>query len=72
VCLSTYAHIIAELRGAPKVSAEDAIRAARDAVKRSRDPACGPNATQPAAVDQVSLDDNEGVAGSSPAVGFAV
>src|SRR5206468_1968883 len=28
-CLSTYAHVIAELRGAEKVSAEDQIRAAR-------------------------------------------
>jgi integrase len=29
-CLSTYAHVMAELRGAEKVSAEEQIRAARD------------------------------------------
>jgi hypothetical protein len=29
LCLSTYAHVMAELRGAEKVSAEDQIRRAR-------------------------------------------
>jgi integrase len=36
MCLSTYAHVMAELRGAPKVSAEEQIWAARAAVKRVR------------------------------------
>ena len=42
VCLSTYAHIIAEFRGAPKVTAEDAIRAAREVVNGSAERGCGP------------------------------
>ncbi len=51
VCLSTYAHVIAELRGAERIGAEEQIRAAREAGKGSafalRDnPECGPNAAQ--------------------------
>jgi hypothetical protein len=39
------------------VSAEDGIRAARDAVNGSPGPAYGPNAARPELADQLSLDD---------------
>ena len=51
VCLSTYAHVIADLRGAVRISAEEQVRAARETGKGSafelRDNSeCCPNAAQ--------------------------
>jgi integrase len=34
MCLSTYAHVVSELQDAPRVDAEEAIRAARDVPTR--------------------------------------
>ena len=42
VCLGTYAHVMAELRGAPRTSAEEQIRAARGRPAEQ----CGPNVAQ--------------------------
>jgi len=42
MCLSTYAHVMAELRGAQKVSSEEQIRAAKAAVSGSPESGCGP------------------------------
>jgi hypothetical protein len=57
MCLSTYAHVMAEIRGAPKVSAEEEIEAARAAVNGSRESGCGPNAAQLPIPGQLSLED---------------
>jgi hypothetical protein len=54
--LSTYAHVMAELREAPRRSAEDEIRAARERVS---DPfpneQCGPNAAHEPLPGQLAL-----------------
>jgi len=57
MCLSTYAHVMAELRGAPKVSAEEHIKAARNTVNGSCETECGPNAAHPPMPGQLSLTD---------------
>ena len=51
VCLSTYARVMAELRGAERITAEEQIRAAREAGKGfalelRNNYQCGPNAAQ--------------------------
>ena len=56
VCLSTYAHVMAELRGAERISAEDQIRAARAAVNGSGGPeSYGPNTAHEGIPGQLSL-----------------
>jgi hypothetical protein len=46
MCLATYTHVMAELRAAPKVNAEEQIWAARAAVNGSDDTGYGPNTAQ--------------------------
>ena len=56
MCLSTYAHVMAELRGAEKVSAEEQIRLARAAVNGSPGgEAPGPNTAHEPFPGQLSL-----------------
>jgi hypothetical protein len=55
-CLSTYAHVLAELRGAEKVSAEEQIRRARAAVNGStEEEPPGPNTAHEPHPGQLSL-----------------
>jgi integrase len=60
-CLSTYAHVMAELRDADRLSAEEQIRAAREEMspsRRRRRKPSGPDAAQPENPDQLRIEDS--------------
>ena len=52
--LSTYAHVVAELRDAPRLGADAQIRAARSAMLRN---ACGPNTAHEPIPGQMTMFD---------------
>lgn len=60
-CLSTYAHVMAELRDAERLSAQEQIRAAREELSPSRVGRAQPsgrNAARPGNPDQLHLEDS--------------